>query len=316
MKTEVLVSHTSEEARDKWVTALRARLPDQYTVVTEPGPQVKHLVAWSPPPELFSRLTQLQTCFSAAAGVDHLLGNPSLPAELPVFRLEDAGMAGQMARYVRHEVERVLLRKQTYETQQSERNWTEHSATDPDELPVGLLGFGVLGRAIAKTLARDGYPVTAFRRQAGNHLEQLDSDTSVRLVGGTDQWENFLATCRVLVLIAPLTDATRHIIDAKSLATLPTGAAVINVGRGELIDTAALIDALKSKHLAGASLDVFDTEPLPEQDPLWAMSSVRITPHVSALTLTEPAAAQVANGIMAFDQGQPVTGSVDRALGY
>lgn len=316
MKTQVLITHTSEQALSRWQTELPKHLPEHYEIVTEPGEQVSHLITWSPAPDLFTRLGGLKTCFSAAAGVDHLLGNPSLPADLPLFRLEDAGMAVQMARYVRHEVERILLRKPDYEAQQARREWIEHGAIEPVELPVGIFGFGVLGQVVAASLAREGYPVTAFRRQPGRAEQTVAPGVSVAVVGGADEWAGFLAGSKVLVLVAPLTAATRNIIDAQALAALPPGAVVINVGRGELIDTEAMIASLNSRHLSAASLDVFDVEPLPPEHPLWTMPTVRITPHVSALTLVGPAARQVARGIVAFDEGRPVDGAVDRLAGY
>ncbi len=316
MKTKVLITHTSEHALSRWRTELQKNLPDHYQIVTGPDAQVRHLVTSAPAPELFDRLGGLQTCFSAAAGVDHVLGNPSLPPELPLSRLEDAGMAVQMARYVRHEAERLLLRKPAYESQQSRREWTEHGAIEPAELPVGIFGFGVLGQVVAASLAREGYPLTAFRRQPGRATQTLAPEVSVPVVGGADEWAGFLQQSKVLVLVAPLTDATRQIINAQALKSLPAGAAIINVGRGELIDTEALIASLKSGHLSSASLDVFDVEPLPPEHPLWTMPSVRITPHISALTLVGPSARQVARGIVAFDEGRPVDGAVDRSAGY
>lgn len=316
MTTRILVSHTEPAAQQRWQKALRAALPASFEIVDAPDAQVRHLVTWTPADDLFNALPGLQTCFSAAAGVDHLINNPSLPPELPVYRLLDAGMAEQMARYCRHEVERHLMRKADYESQQQQAKWIEHPARAPAELSVGVLGFGVLGKAVASTLAAEGYQVAAFRRQAQDETLTTEGGHSIGVFGGPDRWQAFLQRCEVLILLAPLTPATRHIINAEALAGLPRGAALVNVGRGALIDTTALLAALASGQLSCASLDVFEHEPLADDDPLWRAPGVRITPHVSALTLVEPAARQVAEGIMAFEAGQAVPGRVERNAGY
>ena len=120
----------------------------------------------------------------------------------------------------------------------------------------------------------------------------------------------------VLILLAPLTPQTRHLIDAHALAALPPGGWLINVARGALIDEAALLAALASGHLAGAALDVFQTEPLPATHPFWQHPKIRLTPHVSAQTLIDPSARQVADKILRLQQGHCVSGIVDRNRGY
>ena len=316
MTTRILVSHTDAGAQKRWERALRAALPATFDIVDTPDPEVRHLVTWTPADDLFNALPALQTCFSAAAGVDHLIDNPSLPPALPVYRLLDAGMAEQMVRYCRHEVERRLMRKAVYEDQQQQAQWIEHAARAPAELSVGVFGFGVLGKAVATALAEEGYQVAAFRRQPQDETLALDGGRSIDVFGGPDRWAAFLQRCEVLILLAPLTPATEHIIDAQALADLPAGAALVNVGRGGLIDTDALLAALASGQVSSASLDVFEHEPLPADHPLWHAPGVRLTPHVSALTLVEPAARQVAEGILAFEAGQPVPGRVERSAGY
>ena len=126
----------------------------------------------------------------------------------------------------------------------------------------------------------------------------------------------FLARTDVLVLIAPRTPDTERIVDADALAALPAGAWIINVGRGALIDEPALLAALDSGRLGGATLDVFATEPLPQDSRFWPHPRVRITPHIAAVTLVPESARQVADKIGALSRGEPVTGVVDRRRGY
>ncbi|MFK7962476.1 MAG: NAD(P)-dependent oxidoreductase [Burkholderiaceae bacterium] len=316
MNTQVLMYHANSETLARWQQALRLALPGGIELVDKPGPEVRYLIAWSPPAELFTQLPGLQVCFSAGAGVDHLLANPDLPSRLAIYRLEDAGMGDQMARYCRHEVERVLLRKPTYEAQQRERAWIEHSPLEPKDLSIGLLGFGVLGKAIAQTLAKEGYPVVAYRRQTDAPSMAIIGGQRIEVFAGETNWQSFLERCQVLILVAPLTPQTRHIIDAQAMATLPAGASIINVGRGALIDADALLASLNNGHIANASLDVFATEPLPADHALWGAPGLRLTPHVSAVTMVEPAVKQISDSIAALESGQAATGAVSRSSGY
>lgn len=316
MTAQVLMYHANPETLARWQQALRLTLPSGIELVDRPGPQVRYLIAWAPPAELFTQLPGLQACFSAGAGVDHLIDNSGLPSRLAIYRLEDAGMSEQMARYCRHEVERILLRKPTYESQQLERAWTEHEPIEPKDLRIGLLGFGVLGKAIAQTLAAEAYPVAAYRRQTNAPSMALLGGHRIDIFAGEANWAGFLQQCQILVLVAPLTAQTRHIIDAQAIKTLPSGASIINVGRGALIDSDALAEGLRQGHLASASLDVFETEPLPAEDPLWDAPGLRLTPHVSAVTMIEPAAKQLSASIAALESGQQATGAVSRSNGY
>jgi len=316
MNPQVLMYHANAETLARWQQALRLTLPSGVELVDKPSPQVRYLIAWSPPASLFDELPGLQACFSAGAGVDHLLSHSDLPPRLAIYRLEDAGMGEQMARYCRHEVERILLRKPTYEAQQKDRAWVEHDPLEPKSLRIGLLGFGVLGKAIAQTLVAEGYPVMAFRRRADAPSMALLGGHRIDVFAGPANWTSFLQQCQILILVAPLTKQTHHIIDAQAIKCLPDGASIINVGRGGLIDSKALLDGLREGPLASASLDVFETEPLPSDDPLWDAPGLRLTPHVSAVTMVEPAAQQISSSIAALEAGQEATGAVSRSDGY
>jgi D-2-hydroxyacid dehydrogenase (NADP+) len=141
---------------------------------------------------------------------------------------------------------------------------------------LGLIGVGTIGSEIARRAEAFGMRVIALRRRPAygtiGHVER---------VYGKDELDHFLGQCHVLVICAPLTPETHSMMGAAQFAQLPRGAVVINVGRARIIDTAALIGALESGHLAGASLDVFPQEPLPPEHPLWTTPNVILTPHTS-----------------------------------
>lgn len=306
----IAITHPEAEARDRWCAALSALLPQARVEGWQPGAEpADYAVGWYPESGFFAGQPRLRALFSAGAGVDHLLRHPDLPAALPVVRLEDAGMAEQMVEYCLHEVLRLQRRVPDYEALQREGRWQELRALRRDELEVGVFGLGVLGAQVARAFAALGYPVRGYSRspKAIEGVNCFDEARGLRA---------FLEGCRVLVLLAPLTPDTRDLFDGQRLACLPEGAWLVNVARGALVVDEALLAALDSGRLAGATLDVFREEPLPAAHRFWTHPGVRITPHVSAVTLPEISARQVASKIAALERGQPVSGLVLRDRGY
>jgi len=311
MTTHVTVYYAKEDHRQALIASLQKYLPDTYQVDDKADADSRYLVAWGPPKTLFEQAPNLKAAFSLGAGVDHLLKADGLPADLDIYRIEDAGMGIQMAQYCRHEVEHFRLLNWRYQLQQQTKEWVEHTARQPEEITVGILGFGVLGQQVAQMLVGDGYQVVAYRRSGDNETVKR-----TRVFAGQDQFNAFLNASEVLVLLAPATPDTHHIINKNSLAQLPKGGWLINVGRGELINDDDLLAALRSEHLAGATLDVFQTEPLPADHPFWTHSTLRITPHISAVTRTDPSMQQIVKNILALESGEKPTGRVERDRGY
>lgn len=309
--TIVTVHVEPPEERDEWMRHLVDALGDGFEVLPATDPRARYGVAWAPPERFFEAQPDLHAVFSVAAGVDHLLRVPSLPATLPVYRLEDAGMAAQMVRYCRHEVEHVLLHRPRYEAQQRVADWHQHPVREPGELSVGVFGHGVLGQRVAAALHDEGYRVRAYGRG-----RRPQAEAAYPVHAGPGEWEGFLDGLDVLILLAPLTPLTRGIIDAAALAHLAPQAWLVNVGRGALIDEPAVIGALRAGRLGGASLDVFAQEPLPTDHPFWSDPRVRITPHVSAVTRIGPSARQIAARILALEKGGDAGRAVDRTAGY
>jgi glyoxylate/hydroxypyruvate reductase A len=332
----ISVVHPDDGERRAWVTALRARLPRADVRAWAPGPDHEgargkpdepdgapgdapvrtaaapgpHVaVGWRPPAAFFAVHPDLAAFFALGAGVDQLLALPGLPPALTIVRLEDAGMAEQMFAYVLHEALRRQLRADAYEAQQRTGRWRELPARTAGELRVGIVGLGALGGAVATRLAAMGYAVSGYAR--GER-----SLPGVRCRHGAAGWQPFLQDTELLVLMAPLTPATRGLIDAAALAALPAGAWLVNVARAGLIEEPALLAALAAGHLAGATLDVFGTEPLPAGHAFWEHPRIRLTPHVAAQTLIEPGADQIADRIGRLLRGEPLPGRVDRQRGY
>ena len=309
-QVSIVLGLRSAEAASQWRSNLQQALPQALIVDDAPdAPAADYAVLWRPQPGFFSRQRKLSAVFAAGAGVDWLLADASLPAALPVFRIEDGGMAEQMAAYCVHEVLRRHYRYDRYEAQQREAQWREWPYLSPARCTVGVFGLGKMGEPITRALSSLGFSVRGYARSA----RALEGITCFDDSHGLEQ---FLAGCDMLVIAAPLTPATRDLFDAMRLACLPRGAWLINVARGELVVEGALLAALDSGQLAGASLDVFRTEPLPPEHPLWRHPSVRITPHVAAITVIAESARQVADRVLQLRAGQSPSGLVDRGRAY
>jgi glyoxylate/hydroxypyruvate reductase len=296
----ILISHTHAQSAKRWHEEMLMLLPNASVKVWPDVEQgwADYAIGWQPPKELFISQNKLKAFFSAAAGVDHLLKNPALPKGLPIIRLEDAGMGLQMAEYCLLEVGRQYHRRDDYLAQQHAQTWGFLKSEKRSEYVVGIFGAGVLAKEIVKGLTSFGYRSQTYSRSS------------------TQALADFLSTSRVLILCAPLTPETQDYFNAERFAMLPKGAYVINVARGGLVVDDDLLAAMDSGHLSGATLDVFREEPLPKTHRFWLHPKIRMTPHVSAVTLIGPSTKQVAMKLDRYSKGEPITGLVDRKKGY
>lgn len=270
---------------------------------------VAFVACWNPPPGFFAPLTALRAVFALGAGVDRLIARPDLSPQVPVVRLLDAGMAAQMAEYA---LLGVLLRQRhllDYRAQQQQSVWRRHPPLARADLGVGVLGLGEMGGAVATTLSALGYAVRGWSRSQR-------AIAGVATHHGMDTLDTVLAHSDVLVNALPSTVETRSLLDHTRLSRLPRGAFVVNASRGDQLDAEALRSLLDAGHLGGALLDVFTTEPLPADDPLWRHPRVVVTPHVAATTLPEPSVRQITDNIRRMLAGDAPLGLVDRARGY
>jgi glyoxylate/hydroxypyruvate reductase A len=214
-----------------------------------------------------------------------------------------------MADYCLHALLDIAGRHDAYRHAQTRTSWAPLEPIPRAELPVGILGLGVLGTRVARGLVQAGFTVHGQARSP----RAVDG---VIVHAGAAGWPAFLAATRVLVLLAPLTPSTANLVGADALARLRPGAWLVNVARGGLVVDADLLAALDAGRLDGAVLDVFRDEPLPPSHPFWRHPKVRLTPHVSAPTQVGDSADQVAAGLRALARGEPAAGRVDRERGY
>ncbi|HTH80625.1 MAG TPA: glyoxylate/hydroxypyruvate reductase A, partial [Ramlibacter sp.] len=257
-----------------------------------------YAVVWQPPQQLFDEQPQLKGIFNAGAGVDAIL-KLKLPPLALLVRIDDGGMAVQMAEFVTHALIRHFRELDCYEDDVRHGAWSFRRPRLRSDFPVGIMGLGVLGQRVAQAAQHFEFPVRGWSRTR----KQI---YGVECFAGADEFDSFLAGTRMLICLLPLTPETENIMNRDTLSKLMPGSYVINVARGAHLVDADLIALLDSGHLAGATLDVFRTEPLPPDHPFWHHPKVTITPHTSARTLRGESIAQIAGKIAAMERGEPI----------
>ena len=294
---------------EPWVDGLAKALPAATVEAWRPGaPQADYAVVWAPPQALLDEQPRLRGIFNIGAGVDALL-KLRIPADTLLVRLDDAGMSVQMAEFVCHAVIRHFREFDAYEAEAAQARWAFRKPRNRLDFPVGVMGMGVLGQRVIRSLLAFDFPVRGWSRTP-------QEIAGVECYAGAAQLPEFLARCRVLVNLLPLTPETENILDRRNLAQLQPGGYVINVARGAHLVEQDLLALIAEGHLAGAALDVFRTEPLPPAHPFWHHPKITVTPHTSARTLRDESIAQIARKIRALETGEPIAGVVDRNQGY
>ena len=279
--------------------------------ITDRADRPEHVdyVAYNPRGGLadFAPFTNLKAVLSLWAGVENIVGNPTIRA--PLCRMVDSGLRLGMVEWMAGHVLRHHLGMDAHILGQ-DGVW-QHDVVPPlaRERKVGVLGLGELGLACAAALAGLGFDVAGWSRRPKDA-------PGLRCRHGAEGLGETLARSEILVLLLPATPATENLLDARALAALPRGAVVINPGRGQLIDDGALLAALDAGQVGHATLDVFRIEPLPPGHPYWRHPRVTVTPHIASETRPATAAEAVAENIRRGEAGLPFLHEVDRAQGY
>ena len=292
-----------------WVQGLQQAFPGASVSAWAAGAApADHAIVWAPPQQFIDEQPGLQTLFNIGAGVDALL-QLKLPSSLKVVRLDDAGMSVQMAEYVCHAVIRHFREFDGYDADTASGKWSYRKPRSRADFAVGVMGLGVLGERVAKALQVFEFPVNGYSRSAKDL-------PGIRCFSGAQGLSDFLASTRVLVNLMPLTPETENILNQDTLSQLQPGGYLVNVARGKHLVEEDLIALVDSGHMAGATLDVFRTEPLPADHAFWKHPKITVTPHTSARTLREESIAQIVGKIQALQRGEAINGVVDHQRGY
>lgn len=298
-----------------WIEALEKALPQANVREWKQGDNdhADYALVWHPPVEMLAG-RELKAVFALGAGVDSILSklqaHPEMLApSVPLFRLEDTGMALQMQEYAVSQVLHWFRRFDDYQAQKEQTLWQPLPEYSRDEFTIGIMGAGVLGSKVAQSLQAWGFPLRCWSRSR-------KSWPGVESFAGNDELTDFLSKSKVLINLLPNTAETVGIINQQLLNALPQGAWLINLARGVHLIEDDLIQALNSGKLKGAMLDVFNQEPLPPESPLWKHPRVAITPHIAAVTRPAEAVTYISQTISRLEKDEPVTGLVDRLRGY
>ncbi len=256
----------------------------------------------------FSSYENLIAVLSLYAGIEDIVGNETLKCPL-VKMIDEDGLTNSMIEWCLAHTLRLHLGIDRHILGQD--GFWRHTIKPPiaKDRRVGILGLGALGKPVAIFLKKIGFKVFGWSRTQ----KKIDQ---IKCFHGSDGLKQVLSESEILILLLPLTSETRFILNDHSLELLPKNSKIINAGRGELIRDNALIKKLRSGHIESATLDVFQTEPLPKTHPYWVLPNVTVTPHIAADTHVESSSNVIAHNIKNLINGELPNGIVDLNRGY
>jgi glyoxylate/hydroxypyruvate reductase A len=315
-KDAILLAFNGPQAGE-WLEALREAAKGRElrvwpSAIGDPA-DVGFACVWLPPHGILAGFPNLKAIINLGAGVDRLLTDPALPG-VPIARVAHPELTAQVTEYVVLHVLMHHRRQKLYDAQQRERIWRVHDQTAANEVAVGVMGFGVIGRAAATALAGLGFRVAGWSRTPKDIA-------GVEMFYGAAGLDPFLSRTEILVCLLPQTSQTEGLLNLTLLRKLKRdgaagGAYLINAGRGKLQIDADILAALNEGMLAGATLDVFPVEPLAADSPLWVHPLVTVTPHNAGDISPRVYARTVIGEIERFERGLPMANRIDRSRGY
>lgn len=294
----IFVNNSAGESAS-WVKSLAQQLPDhevlEFADVKDKS-AVEYAVIWHHPHGDLATYPNLKAVLNLGAGTDHLDQDYALP-QVPYVRLIDPDVGKDMAHYVLYWVMHFHRFYERYRAQSRSAHWQRHEMPRSQDYRVTVLGQGRIGGYISQQLALNDFASQGWNRSA----KSLPGVTAFTAQAGLLE---VLPNTDVLVNCLPLNEQTRGMFDLARLSQLPFGAKLINISRGGIIDDDALLELIKSGHIAGAALDTFSQEPLASDSPFWKLPNVFVTPHMSGATYAKTAALVVADNIRRIERGE------------
>ena len=296
----------------EWKRALEDAAPQItfYSYLEDhPKDNVEVAMVWKHPQGIFKGYPALKYIACFGAGVDFLLKDPDIPSNVKITRVVDPVLASDMSEYVIAVIFSFLKNLIRYQKDQIAEVWGPLPYKRINDLTIGIMGMGALGRRLAKDLDQIGFNVAGWSRSNKN-IDYVETYT------GETQKAVFLSRSNVLVCLLPLTQETTGILNRKLFEQLPRGAYIINVARGGHLIDEDLLEMINEGHISGACLDVYHTEPLPVGHPFWKHPKILMTPHVASVSDVQAVVPQLVENYFRFGKGEPLLNEVSTVRGY
>lgn len=306
-----LVIIAPERDVSDWVDGLAAEdrnLPVEVWPNIKDKEKVFGAVVWNHPEGSLQDFPNLKFISSMGAGVDHVLKDKTLPQDVPIVRIVDADLTRAMSQYIIAAVAYFHRRIAKYTEDKRNAVWDQEAPPEV-ALSIGILGMGVLGSDAARKLAALGFEVCGYSHSP-KHVE------GVKSFSGKEGFLPFIESVNMLICLLPLTEQTKDILNIDLFVKMQKGSYLINVARGGHLVEEDLLSALEKGYLAGAFLDVYKEEPLPEGHPFWQHPKIMMTPHIASITNPKAAIPQVVQNYHAAKAGKELHNKVDMGKGY
>lgn len=306
----IVIASTKPYAKKMLIDAFQqyAAVGSYCLVGDEQAKDATTAACWFPDFDKLNQLPHLKLIHSMGAGIEHLDLNKIQPSH-QVCRIVDKDHKLGMFNYLKWGVLYYQRYFDQYLQQQRKCIWKQFPQLTESDIQIGVMGLGELGAFVAEKLANEGYQVSGWSRS-----KKILSE--VQCFSGLDEFDSFLKQSQLLINLLPLTKATFGILSKENFVKLPKGAVIINSGRGAHLHIQDLIDSIKSKHIRGAILDVFEHEPLDYASPLWKIPEIVITPHIASHAHLENVVKQIVENDQRIRQGLPLLNCVDIKRGY
>lgn len=305
----VLVS--TARASEHWVKTLKERnssLDIQVYPDVERPEDIEFAISWKHPVGLYQKYPNLKVIASMGAGVNHILKDKNLPKNVKVTRIVDDQLTKDMSHFVLLQCLAVSRNLFHHLQDQESKIWKVKTYQTPEKTSIGIMGYGVLGQAAGKVLKANGFKVCGY----ANSSKTVDG---IKVYGAEEQ-DEFLKHTQILVCLLPVTSETKGALNLDLFKKLKENAYLVNVARGEHLVEADLIRAIDQDILKGASLDVFQEEPLPESHPFWNHKKIQVTPHIASMTDPKSVADQLLENYKRMQNGEALLNEVDVDKGY
>lgn len=306
-----ILYNAGDDRAQEWRSIFAEALPElDFRLWPSVGEQsdIRYLITWIPPKDVFDICPKLEVVLTISAGVDQL-NFSSIPGHVSVVRLLGSDLADTMAEYVAFSALAIHRDMIGYIDDKRRRAWKPIRPRPASSSRIGVMGLGNMGIASIERLRPFGFPLRGWSRSRRD-LEGVET------FAGWEQLPTFLAGCDILICLVPFTPETRHVLRAEHFSMLPKGAALVNVGRGGHMIEADLLNALSDGQISQAVLDVFADEPLPIDHPFWDHPRILMTPHIGSTSQSSFATAAIVENIKRHRSGRPMIGVIDRSRGY